>query len=118
MLPPNTSTPFPAGRLKIDSAPSSATDANGRLPFANSVISITQPDDTLALEITFETGSVGPVNAVYYDAAGSQLSQFPLLTHAPTPSSAIYSLFTRGVRLITLTSGNGEGAILDIRELN
>jgi hypothetical protein len=106
------------GALQISAVPGPGSTV-GTPPvifFSGTSVVVKQAAGTEALEITFQTGSAGPVDASQRDAAGRVLRTDILLTTATPTGQITHYYYTRGAHDVVFTSRNNEGALIAVCE--
>lgn len=115
---PLSSLPIKIGKLTISGqpAPMATVGAPPVVRFNGATVIVRQAKTTEALEITFSTGSWGPIEVVQRNAGGVVLRTDTLLVSTRIPGQITYRPYTRGAFEVLLRSGNNEGEIISICE--
>lgn len=110
--------PITIGNLEVSALPSpgATIGAPPVIRFNGATIVVRQKPNTEALEITFTTGSWGPIEAVQRNAAGAVLRTDTLPTSTPTPGQVTYRHYTHGAHEVHFKSGNNEGDFVSVCE--
>ena len=115
---PSGTLPLSVGDLVVDTIP--GTGAKLGIPpnirFNHVSVVVKQRPTTEALEITFETGSVGPARATQRDDKGATLRVDVLPTYSLKPGQVTYRYYTRGAFDVLFESENHEGALISVCE--
>jgi hypothetical protein len=116
---PLRTLPITVGRLTIFTLPAPVTTVGAPPAISFKVgttVVVRQARTTEALEITFSTGSWGPIALVQRSAGGAVLRTDTLLVSIQPPGQITYRYYSRGAFEIVLKSGNNEGEIISICE--
>ncbi|SDB21492.1 hypothetical protein SAMN02982931_01600 [Bauldia litoralis] len=119
-LPVDTLLPTAIGDLTLRTEPpggktvSPSVGTPSVLTLNGFAIVVEQTADVTGLEVTFRTGSVGPVEVTEKDATGAVLRTSVLPTGSPPPDEITYYPHTAGVAEVWFRSQNNEGALIRV----
>ena len=110
--------PQTVGGLLVDvvPAPGSTIGVPPVIRFNGKSVVVKQRPTTLGLEISFQTGSVGPVDAQLRDSRGRVLQTQTFLTTSTPPGVVTYYAYTQGAYDVLFKSRNNEGAVVSVCE--
>jgi hypothetical protein len=113
-LPSNTALPVTIGNLVLSATLQTSTGPQGQIRLDAGQVEIGQPANTVGLNLTLQTGTVGDVDVVETDAERTVIRSFVAPTQTQSPGAMSLPIVTRGAVKVSLASRNHEGELMSV----